>query len=917
MSKWVEVAKGFIPAIPGVFALTGDNSVAQAIAAAGYRFKNGESVVLSAPFLSPTALHIVLRYLHTCRIEAMMGQLRATWLNGPRMNQYIDLLVWTRASSQFARLRRDSELGAQIVGLNRSTGHLKQQLHHEKRLCRTIVCQQADDLTQFCDLLSKTVRPFVVLIDATPFGYRENTGELIDHLGEYFPNIPIILLGTLGDQQMERDLPNLVRKGVFWRQHLMDDTPVMSGKPRERRLTLVHIPDHRLNDRLVLCSDYCRKLHLILEHYTKGRKDVSVPLYNILGSLRSLVMPIAFFETILDRRRHGGLYPVRPISDWLDYIASVKLPIGDAENLQDLTISAIRDLITMVDTGLTGKAQALNHWLNTIRNPKTPSLIVARSERESQYVTDWLNRDFAKEITTGMLAVLGAGSVRDCNRTLDSNFKQVLVLGQLWDSDRWALMLGEEVYWLSYPMESHWFQRIGQYITPAFQKEGNHKSDWWAFAPSPYHEIPTLKVALPEEDWITCSGQYVQRETIKIDLPTDPDWLSDLMASVEDFPQHTTQSGPPVAGEVTIMTDGGASYRYGEGQQVYVLREQQGADTLEHVAAENVVQGDTLVRLNGDDDRCFSLVELMIDYAEANTSEYHTLLPLAGQWYTYVDHAMHACGSLENLHQQLQTNGLSITLESVRNWSRYIGIGPREKKAVSLMARLGKIKYMEADIRAVQNAQRKIRGMHSQMGRRLRALAVAAKVGHIDTTGTAANVVSQDDLAEVVCVEEVVSIRHHPVASEVPVAPRSIVNILETSVERSEGRLVATSRALKSAINSPYQNSEKVQQCLRVLRDDFYRVYAKGNKIRLDQAIAAGKQYQIVFKGDSSEATKGKYADIYHRRYKGELIDIGKHLGIGNSYAPERCFRLHFHWDEKAQKIVIHHAGRHLPTETG
>lgn len=917
MSKWVGLAKGFIPATPGYSSIAGDYAVAQALAAAGYRFKNGENVVLSAPFLTPTALHHVLRYLHTCRIEAMRGQLRAPWLNGPKMSQYKDLLVWTRASSQFSHLRKDLEIGAQLVGLNRSTGHLKQQLHHEKRLCRTIVCQQAGDLTEFCEVLSKVVRPFAVVIDATPFGCRENLSELLDHISEFFFGIPYVLLGTIGDQQLENELPRLVRKGAFWRQHLLDETPVKSDELKMHSLSLVNIPDHQINDRLLKCSIYCRELHKMLEHHIKGRKEVSSPLYKILGTLRALVVPIAFHEAILDQHRQGGLYPVRPIKDWLGSIARVNLPTGDVDNLRDKTITAIRRLMEMINTGSTGKAQALAHWLEKNRNNSGSSLIVTRSERESKYLKDWLTRDFAAELNNGKLAVLGAGSVRDCNRTLDSEFKQVLVLGQLWDSDRWALMLGEKVSWLSYPMESHWFQRVGRKVVAACQKEGEHKPDWWSFRPSPYHELPLKEAGVPEEEWATCTGKYVLRDTIEIDLPTDPDWISTLMADVEDQPYQAAQDDPPVLGELTIETGSGAFYRYGEGQQVYVLRDQQGAEKLKHVAAEDVLPGDTLVRLNGDDERCFSLVELMIDYAEGNTTEYRVFQSLVSQWHTYVDHAVHVCGGIEDLHRQLQSAGISITLESVRNWSRHFVIGPTEKKVVPLMARLGKIKHTEADIQSVQNAQRSIRGLHSQMGRRLRALAVAAKVGHIDIAGTADNIVSQDELVELVCVEEVVSIRHHKGSPKDPIAPRSLESILKSSIEQSKGRLVATQAALKSVVNSHYQNFDKVEQCLKVLSEYFYKVYANGDKIRLEDAIEEGKKYQIEFKGDSSDITKGKFQSYYERRYMGRKVDIGKHLGIGNSRNPERCFRLHFHWDKQEQKIVIHHAGRHLPTYNG
>lgn len=92
-------------------------------------------------------------------------------------------------------------------------------------------------------------------------------------------------------------------------------------------------------------------------------------------------------------------------------------------------------------------------------------------------------------------------------------------------------------------------------------------------------------------------------------------------------------------------------------------------------------------------------------------------------------------------------------------------------------------------------------------------------------------------------------------------------------------------------------------------------MYASGAS--LEAAICMGLPHGIEFKSDTSIKTKGQYKNIYYPLYKGGKIDIGRHLGIGSSRNPERCFRIHFHFDESSQQIVVHHAGRHLPVALG
>jgi hypothetical protein len=68
------------------------------------------------------------------------------------------------------------------------------------------------------------------------------------------------------------------------------------------------------------------------------------------------------------------------------------------------------------------------------------------------------------------------------------------------------------------------------------------------------------------------------------------------------------------------------------------------------------------------------------------------------------------------------------------------------------------------------------------------------------------------------------------------------------------------------------------------------------------------------YAGNMSDITKGKFESRYWRQYDGQKVDISRHIKLGRSFDQRHTLRLYFHWDAKADKIVIHHAGEHLPT---
>ncbi|MGZ5819627.1 MAG: hypothetical protein ACXWJD_12890, partial [Burkholderiaceae bacterium] len=270
LTDWEQIADGLSPAIPAIGYLQTDvtdgtdlsHAIQTGLAAAMYRLKNGSSICLSLPATHPGVLKRVLYYLHACRIDAMHGCLKAAWFNSYHMVMAPDLLIWTRASMQSRLLKGDQQLHAQHVGLNRETRLLKDIFDDENRIIRTIICQPADDMAGFTEQLARHLSPFVIVVDMTPFGYREDPQHIAELMEAYFPGCPMLFLGSTGDMNTDQGFCQLPSRYEIWRQHTLDPT-IIGGKPRrpEWQLDMTLVPDHRLSDRLVNAADLCKKVH--------------------------------------------------------------------------------------------------------------------------------------------------------------------------------------------------------------------------------------------------------------------------------------------------------------------------------------------------------------------------------------------------------------------------------------------------------------------------------------------------------------------------------------------------------------------------------------------------------------------------------------------------------------------------------
>lgn len=128
--------------------------------------------------------------------------------------------------------------------------------------------------------------------------------------------------------------------------------------------------------------------------------------------------------------------------------------------------------------------------------------------------------------------------------------------------------------------------------------------------------------------------------------------------------------------------------------------------------------------------------------------------------------------------------------------------------------------------------------------------------------------------------------------------------------QRWADKIELTSHGEKSLLDSGFKDIKLIVAAFDLLAIEYHQTYA--NKLRIDDAIAATEAIGIEFKPSMSDTTMGNHP-IYQRQYNNRPADFSRHLCMGTSRRPEHCMRIHFEWDEEQNKIVIHHAGNHLP----
>jgi hypothetical protein len=92
---------------------------------------------------------------------------------------------------------------------------------------------------------------------------------------------------------------------------------------------------------------------------------------------------------------------------------------------------------------------------------------------------------------------------------------------------------------------------------------------------------------------------------------------------------------------------------------------------------------------------------------------------------------------------------------------------------------------------------------------------------------------------------------------------------------------------------------------------DLYDSY-KSKTTRMQPILDAFQSDLITFAQGMSDVTMGKYGP--NLKYKNRAADLNRHFRLGTARDKTRTMRIHFEWDADDNRLVIHHAGEHLPT---
>jgi hypothetical protein len=226
--------------------------------------------------------------------------------------------------------------------------------------------------------------------------------------------------------------------------------------------------------------------------------------------------------------------------------------------------------------------------------------------------------------------------------------------------------------------------------------------------------------------------------------------------------------------------------------------------------------------------------------------------------------------------------------------------------ALSLIAGLRKTPQ---EILAISNAQRMSKELRIKIGKEFRKMII----GNYSDRVTINSDIRFDFtlLKDILILEKIDSIIYKPAAN--PTQKKdSVVSIMQSAIHENPTKLELTNPGLKSAADCNFSDLNRITVLMSLLSNQFYDVYLN-KTLSLSAALAVAAEYDIGYAGATSEQTKGRFQS-YRRVYNGKVISVDKHLKLGNSRDPKHCFRIYFHVDDELKKLVIHHAGRHLPT---
>jgi hypothetical protein len=144
--------------------------------------------------------------------------------------------------------------------------------------------------------------------------------------------------------------------------------------------------------------------------------------------------------------------------------------------------------------------------------------------------------------------------------------------------------------------------------------------------------------------------------------------------------------------------------------------------------------------------------------------------------------------------------------------------------------------------------------------------------------------------------------------------PADLSGLKAWADENVAGSVFLTSRAVRGAKDSDYEDPPLVYRSLLLLRDYYVPMRREGGDGR-------AKAYQEALRGLGLEESAsiaptrlGEQGDEYLVHHNGRKCELDRHFKKGSSRESRRCFRLYFFWDDEDGQVVVGWLTSHLGT---
>jgi hypothetical protein len=880
-----------------------------ALAVVGRLLRYGQSVHLKLPISREPTLPRLAFYLHRLRLDAAGGLVRSAWLNPISIARRNDLIIFGRPRCMLRDFSTSAVMRPTLVDSIRPLATSEFQ--------RTLLVSGQGDLLETLKLLSENSQPFAIVVQITPQGCDENSLSISKALSDFFPNVPIVALGYTG-QVLNESLPMHT-----WSTRIGDVLTLRDASGE----ALNYAPGIEvIAARDPVMDAFVKKLGFMVWNLKRKMEDTGglsrelSALMAVDRALRCLNVPLPVHEKGILRHVRGGRYPIRMIESWLEIASRLKGRRGDIQELHAQILTMTRNIMKDLAEAKPGRGEAIIQLCSQALNSNQRVSVLIGGRRDAEILQNYIETRLGPKAVENIIVCQMDGSAAVPPDQIDL----AVYAGVLYPSRiHWLGLAAKRKLVLCHPFEheqvckqvDRWCQENVLPSAPTGDKQRLWSLEWPAqgYLKDELIDDEALSSNQTSFTLLDIDGEYPRQIRVAQLEATRgfEDWLDVLMTNPLPIYRDDEIAPGPTPNIVVVHLEGESEpNRWAENHQMMRLQD----DELVVCTAKDLEVGHELVILASSVERVATQCELFDMFVQNNHGLSQTLR-IAEKWQEFVDAGMQKFKTAVELNRYLKSKRYEVHSNTVQNWAHGGVIGPQSPRVIRLLAELAEIPSADKMATMVEEAIQVIRTEHRRIGSDLRRAIAVSRNRDVSVVQIGSRRFSRDVFDTMVQISQVVRIDRPFQERSSFAQSRSLKDVAMDFAMQYGSMILFTPRCERSMSSSPYADLQAFGKVLQVLVDGFYPMYVNHCKSLKDVEDMLAP-IPASYAGGMSDITKGQHEQDYFRQYEGQRVDISRHIKLGRVYDPRYTLRLYFHWDAERAKIVVHHAGQHLPTRT-